>query len=331
MNAKFYLQHVRQSALSRLVYLRDWFLFSDNPLFCWKAWPVQSSREDLNDKVFFVLGSPRSGTTLLRRILSSHPQVFIPPENGGLATMIRTYGTFRWKSWNLAVQRVFDKFCTGYEFEKWEIDLKVVRKAAESIAPEDRSLAEIFNVLYTEYGLKHDPGKIRWGDKTTPGYFNYLRKLQMVFPKARFIHIVRDGRDCVASSIDAGFFDKNIEEAARAWKYNVKECRKLGRRIQNENRYHELRYEDLINLPKEKIDALCCFLDLEPDSDMMESLGSNHCTLPDVPAIGHHKNVQKPIFQDSVGKWKHKLPESEIEKVSGIIAQELAFYGYDTE
>ena len=330
LNLPFSLNRTIQIAAPRLVRLRDRFLFSDRLQIGNIQWPVQCRNQNEETPPFFIVGNPRSGTTLLRAILSKHQDVFIPPENGTLGEMIRTFGRYRWSSWQTVVSLIFDEFQKGYEFHHWNIDLERLKRSAESMPLENRSLAGLMHLIYRSYGADHAPGKIRWGDKSVPGSSFHLWKVALVFPQAKYIHMVRDGRDCIASSVKAGFFGKNYRYAAYAWKDNLKECRKFGEKVKKENRFLEIRYEDLISSPKRQIDALCRFLELEPTETLLNyhNIPQN---LPDVLSIPHHENVGKPLFRDSIGKWKQQIPESEVKSISRIIKDELAFYGYEEQ
>jgi len=321
---KRFWQRTRLRALSGLVRVRDRFKFADGSL-AGSKWPVRALADESRPP-FFVLGSPRSGTTLLRAILCAHPEVFVPPENGALGGMIRVFGSQRSSDWIEVVDAVLEKFTHGYEFSYWDVDMRSITEKAKAIPHGKRSLAALLQLLYAEYGSKKAPGKRFWGDKTTPGGFHYIYKVALVFPEANYIHIVRDGRDCVTSSVRAGFFNKSYQEAAYAWQDNVRLCRRFGRSVGE--RFHELRYEDLVTSPRSQVERLCSFLRIEPASAMLEHQSLVQNSTPDVSAIGHHGNVRHPISTKRLGKWQAELPESERERVSKIVAPELAFYGY---
>ena len=266
---------------STLVQCRDALMYSDRGPIAIGRWPVRSSNCHSKLNPFFVLGHPRSGTTLLRALLCNHSDVFIPPENGGLWKMVRVFGSLRGQSWENVVIGVLTEFARGYEFDLWNINLEDLSNEALQLAPEQRSLGNLIGLIYRKYGAVHAPGKNVWGDKTTPGSFSYLGKLSRVFPHSAYVHIVRDGRDCVASSIKAGFFDKSYSVAAQAWVDNVRGCRKFGQRCESNGRFLELRYEDLIRMPAEIVRSLCDFLGLEYESSMLD----HHCGLAE-PTTG---------------------------------------------
>jgi protein-tyrosine sulfotransferase len=328
MNKSAYLYWMRTRVLSPLVPqpLRERILLSDHPWIRNSNWQIRSARHGLPSRPFFIVGNPRSGTTLLRSILSNHPEVFIPPENGSLGGMIRTFAGNRHQPWKTVVTLMLEKFRGGYAFDYWKLDLDEVQSAAESLPVEERTLSSLINIIYLKYGSIYARGKTRWGDKTA-GNSPALGKIYLVFPEALYIHAVRDGRDSIISNVKAGFARSYIEGAYQ-WKKNVRICRNFGRKLRAKDQFFEYRYEDLISKPEKTITELCHFLSLEPTETMLRYQGAD-THLPDVFVVPHHQNVTKPIFQDSIGKWKTQIPKPELPSVLKIMGKELALYGYE--
>jgi hypothetical protein len=200
---------------------------------------------------------------------------------------------------------------------------------AAELPLEGRSLAGLIRFLYHQYGSRHGLERRFWGDKSTPGEFLYLHKLALVFPRARYVHIVRDGRDCVASSVRAGFFEGSYYQAAYAWRDNVRFCRRFGRA--RSGHFLQLRYEDLVSSPAEEVTRLCRFLGIEPVDSMFEHHNLVGKTAPDVCGIEHHENVRRPISKDSLGKWRSELPVPALGMVSRIVHPEMKLYGYSLQ
>jgi hypothetical protein len=264
---------------------------------------------------------------LLRAILSHHPDLFIPPENGTLGQMMRTFGAYRTAPWNDVVTAVLKDFRENYDFENWDIDLTLLAREVAAFPPERRNLSALINYLYSAYGRIHAPGKTRWGDKTPLNSF-YLDRIALVYPNAQYIHILRDGRDCVCSFVKAGMWQKDYILAAYGWRDSVRRCRRFGRQPQYQNRYFEIRYEDLVSCPEQKVPELCQFLGIEPTEQMLHFGGSiGHVS--DVTRKAHHKNLSKPISRDSVGAWKEQIPKAELPSVLRILRKELSLAGYE--
>ena len=320
----------RQSSLLRghLTKLRDRQIYP-LPTFSGGATLPLSSIDDQIGEPFFILGSPRSGTTLLREIVNRHPHLYIPPENGSILRMIQAFVANRREPWLVAVERVLDEFEQGYEAQYWNLNKAALLLNAEEVKPSQQSLATLYELIYREYGARMQPEKRRWGDKSTPGKFSYLDKMNLVFPQSKFINIVRDGRDCVASAVKAGFFEKSFIRAAYAWSDNETFCRRFGASL-GEHRYHSLRYEDLLDDPDKSLKQICAFLNEDFYPSMLDSAESLKLASPDVKSIAHHKNVLRPLNKDSIGKWKHQIPLNMQTRVCAILHKQLAYYSYSS-
>ena len=320
---------LRTAGLDAAILLRDRWMLSDRRGGR-RMWPVRTAADESAGarEPFFLMGSPRSGTTLLRAIVSSHPKIFIPPENGAWRQMIRTFGARRGEAWDAVAGAVLEAFQAGYEFDQWRVERAALASGARAIPEERRSLVALIDTIYRAYGDAHAPGKPIWGDKSTPGGYRYLPKLALVYPRSRWIHIVRDGRACVASSLKAGFYGRDHEEASYAWRQNVRACRSFGQRFAGGGRFLEIRYEDLVSSTGEEIDRICAFLDIEPSEDMRHHDAVLASTASDLKAIGHHENVRRPVSQASLDKWRNELSTAQIGEVSRIVHAELKSYGY---
>jgi hypothetical protein len=307
--------------------MQDRVRFSDHSWIRGSGWPVGSS-ETLPSRPFFIVGNPRSGTTLFRSILSCHPDVFIPPENGALGDMMRVFLEKRAQPWTEMVSAVLAAFREAPAFEFWQVDLEEVRKAAEALPAERRSLAGLIDGIYAHYGSVHAPGKRRWADKSAGFSTDYLHRLALVFPQALFIHVVRDGRDSIVSNVKAGYAQKSYLRAAFMWKDNVRRCHRFGKQLRAQNRFFEFRYEDLISATEKTVSAVCRFLDLEPTESMLHYQGAS-AQLPDAFMRPLHQNVTKPIFQDSIGKWRTEIPQSEWPVLMKVMRKELSLFNYE--
>lgn len=278
---------------------------------------------------FFILGHPRSGTTLFREILNRHPALFIPPENGSIESMYDAFISRRNLSWDQAVDGVLDAFKDGYQFKFWCSDLPSLKQQALALPSEEQSFARLFDLIYRDFAGETAVAAKCWGDKSTPGYFSYLPKIEQTFPAARYIHLIRDGRDCAVSCVKAGFYSKSHVVAANAWTDNMYYCRRLARRVGE--RYLSIRYEDLTDEPTEWIKKVCQFLELDFHPSMLETTPAtteNNSGKDYVAAIAHHPNVRKPISKSYAGKWKTELPAELIDQIQAITRNELAREGY---
>ena len=283
---------------------------------------VINDESNLSCIPFFIIGSGRSGNTLLRSILSGNSDISIPPESYRIPFAIKKFHIFNNRDWEDIVPQVLKEFEDCKEFYTWEIDITDVQKRLEDIADSKRTLSNIFDELFCTYAEKHSPGSKIWGDKT-PMNTLYLDWIGTVFPRSKFIHIIRDGRDVASSYLKMERYD-TILEAANRWINSIESAQSFGSKIK-EN-YMEIRYEELVTKPEEVIKDTCDFLDIDYDSKMLDHTKQ-------VKKLGdtdkeHHSNLSKPISSDSVGKWRNNLSESDQESITKLLHKHLQRLGY---
>ena len=283
---------------------------------------VINDESNLSCIPFFIIGSGRSGNTLLRSILSGNSDISIPPESYRIPFAIKKFHIFNNRDWEDIVPQVLKEFEDCKEFYTWEIDITDVQKRLENIADSKKTLSNIFDELFCTYTEKHSPGSKIWGDKT-PMNTLYLDWVGTVFPRSKFIHIIRDGRDVASSYLKMDRYD-TILEAANRWINSIELAQSFGSKIK-EN-YMEIRYEELVTKPEDVIKYTCDFLDIDYDSKMLDHTKQ-------VKKLGdtdkeHHSNLSKPISSDSVGKWRNNLSESDQESITKLLHKHLQRLGY---
>ena len=283
---------------------------------------VINDESNLSCIPFFIIGSGRSGNTLLRSILSGNSDISIPPESYRIPFAIKKFHIFNNRDWEDIVPQVLKEFEDCKEFYTWEIDITDAQKRLENIADSKRTLSNIFDELFCTYTEKHSPGSKIWGDKT-PMNTLYLDWIGTVFPRSKFIHIIRDGRDVASSYLKMERYD-TILEAANRWINSIESAQSFGSKIK-EN-YIEIRYEELVTKPEDVIKYTCDFLDIDYDSKMLDHTKQ-------VKKLGdtdkeHHSNLSKPISSDSVGKWRNNLSESDQESITKLLHKHLQRLGY---
>lgn len=277
-----------------------------------------------NIKPFFIIGSGRSGNTLLRRILDSHPDLHIPPETYVLGQTIRVFRRNRHLPWRDLVYLTLSQFQYHPEFETFDIELRPLAESLLSVPSESRSLALILDRFYRYYSVTKGDGCKRWGDKTPINTFS-LDFIFNVFPKAQFIHIIRDGCDVVPSYVRAGIY-KNIDNAAKRWLNSINCAKKFAKKYQNS--CLEVKYESLVSHPEIAVAQICNFLNIEYESSMLNS--NEHAKeMGDVILRKHHNRVLEPISVSSIGKGRKQLSHQEKIFLQRIIGRKLEELGYE--
>jgi len=170
----------------------------------------------------------------------------------------------------------------------------------------------------------HEQGKPRWGDKT-PHYVRHIEWLADAFPKAQFVHMIRDGRDVAHSRLKAGF-SPDLRHSARHWKHEVCQGRVVGQTLAAD-RYFELFYEDLVRTPTPTLQILCDWLDLPLEDAMLAFHQGDDSYIPDEHAHLHPR-IDEPIDPYRAQAWQRTLPRhqvAEVEDVAGSLLQELGY------
>ena len=285
-------------------------------------YPIINAPSNLSCTPFFIIGSGRSGNTLLRSILSGNSDISIPPESYRIPFAIKKFHIFNNRNWEDIVSQVLKEFEDCKEFYTWEINIKDVQKRLENIEDSKRTLSNIFDELFCTYAEKHSVGSKMWGDKT-PMNTLYLDWIGTVFPHSKFIHIIRDGRDVASSYLKMERYD-TILEAANRWINSIELAQSFGSKIK-EN-YMEIRYEDLVINTESEIQRICNFLNTQYDSAMLDH--TNQVEKLGDTDKSHHSNLSKPISSESIGKWKSNLSESDQESITKLLHKHLDRLGY---
>ncbi|MGH9196508.1 MAG: sulfotransferase family protein [Acidimicrobiia bacterium] len=261
------------------------------------------------------MGRGRSGTTLLRAIFDSHPQMAVPPESHFILPLARRLS----RAGGFTVEGFVRGLFRREDFGAWELSDEQIRAALDEDRP--RSYADALRSLYRLYARLHN--KSRYGDKT-PSYLLEMPEIAGLFLEARFVHVVRDGRDVFLSRKDAGFKPDTAEGNAVVWKQFVTRGRLDGLAI-GSFRYREIRYEDLIRDPETQVRSLCSFLELEFDPRMLEYYARAESL---VGAQPHHANIYRP-FKDDLRDWRVEMTAREVVGFELIAGETLEQFGYE--
>jgi sulfotransferase family protein len=169
-------------------------------------------------------------------------------------------------------------------------------------------------------------GKTRWGDKT-PAYIGHVDRLASIWPDARFVVLVRDGRDVALSVMSVPFGPNNTWAAARSWATAIRQGRDAARRYPG--RVLEVRYEDLVANPEAEVRAICDFLALRYSPDMLAIERTDRSKVVEDQA-GWFTNVWSGITTAAVGKWRTDLTPRQVEMFESVAGDELRALGYVT-
>jgi hypothetical protein len=192
----------------------------------------------------FVIGAPRSGTTLVRLILDSHPRISCGEETHFLRDLEAVVG----RNWDLVA--------TYGLARAWWIE----------------HLRGLYETFQAEVLAQN--GKVRWAEKD-PTYTLHLPFIEELFPTAVYVHLLRDGHDVVASFRDRWGYKSAARAARTEWARYVTAARELGRRLP-QDRFLQLRYEELVADPETQGRRLFAFLGESWDPTVLDFDPRNH-------------------------------------------------------
>jgi hypothetical protein len=287
-----------------------------------------------------VVGVGRSGTTLLRLMLDAHPALTIPPETHFVPSLIQASGTLRFNP-GRAVECIVEG-----RHRRWpDFGLNGDELLAELRAIPHFNAPDTLRTFYRLYAEKQ--GKSRWGDKT-PDYVRKMRKIQTTLPEARFIHLIRDGRDAGLSH-NARVVNRGVREPlpaaelARRWVLRIETARETAAGLTG---YLELRYEDLVTDPEPALRKVCELIALDYDPAMLsyheraeERLQEMAGELPAVagrPAreagerVAAHAMATQPPSRERIARWKEEMSAADVAEFEATAGNLLAELGYET-
>lgn len=256
----------------------------------------------------FMFGHTRSGLTILLKILSNYTPAAGCRDQGMLLRfkdVLPLYGDLTERS---NMMRLIQDILNSYEYTR-------LLRAPEIEANElyDRLPAMTYAALINEvYKVKAEvSGKTKWIEKT-PYYALRIPDLLELFPNARLIHMSRDGRDVAASVFRSKHGHKNGYAAGRYWNDHMLAARS-GRDLVGDERFHELRYEDLLGDPVGSFAGLLEFLRLDPS--LVEAWS---------------KDADSVLKRNNTNKWKTQLSQRDVQLFERVAGDTLELYGYET-
>lgn len=246
--------------------------------------------------VIFVVGSPRSGTTLVQRILTVHSEI---------ASIEGETGFFTWRN-------LFDPKRNFFNIHAEKI---------ATMTQESSSLIEFFDRCYDQYMLPRTESYLL---EKTPQHVNHLAFILKHFRNARVINVIRDGRDCFCSAKDNPWIPQNKSAAtfARYWK----KCINNAQRFNSDPRVLNLRYEELANQTDMQLKNVMAFLGLELEADQTDPsrFGSDRRA-----NLKEFEKLSQPINNSSVNRWRTQLSQVEIQCFEKVAGKELIASGYE--
>lgn len=277
---------------------------------------------------FFVLGNPRSGTSLFRLMLNSHPDITVPPECGFALWLAEKYNSC-----------IFDDFTYGNyasdvvnstKFETWNLDKESILDMFVRVRPKNYS--EMAGLVYFSYAQERHKESLFVGDKNNY-YIKHMTDINVYFPSSKKVFIIRDGRDVACSylelsrkNIDSKYkpiLPTSISDIAIEWSASAQS-------IKDEISHGSIfiKYENLLFNSEKELVKVCDYLGVSFSLDMLDYRSNN-----DEPKdfLQWKGNTEKELLGDNIGKYKKTLSKQECNIFGEIAKDYLRYFNYEIE
>lgn len=276
-------------------------------------------------KPVFIVGAGRSGTTPLQLALNMHPQLGVYGETQAFFVH-RRFGSEPSGARTEQLLKYWTPLIAGCSPHADLFDDEKVRARLASAS----TYAEIVDRIFEALAARE--GKSRWGEKS-PAHIFRLAEIRTAFPGAQVIHIIRDPRAVVSSSIKAfhegQLSDWNIYRVARYWL----RCFKIHAQQQSESArdgYLLVRYEDFVSRPEQTLRDVSSFLKIGFVPEMLNAhrVASKYVKENSGALPAHHALTEKPLDRSRVQAWKEILSSDQARLVEQVAGKQMQQIGY---
>jgi len=272
-----------------------------------------------SDRPIFVVGCPRSGTTMLSLMIHAHPRMAMPPESRFLLKEWRRRAKFG--DLSTPEQRMkLAKACVRSGSKVRDLGLDP-QETLEAILAAPPTMGSAFGTIFKMFADRH--GKPRWGDKR-PAYYQEVDVLLRLFPDAQIVHIVRDGRSNVASLKKMPWWPYDSIGSMAAWS-QAEYCSRRNQKRLPADTFHVIRYESLVADPEPVLRELCRFLDEDFHPAMLEP-SEVRDVVPEKKTW--HGNLKQSVNTDQVESWRKGLDPWELGLMETVLRRKLKRWNY---
>jgi hypothetical protein len=266
----------------------------------------------------FVLGCPRSGTTVLYHMLLSAGNFAVYRAESNVYSVLQPrFG----KLGSEGNRRELLKYWLKSKlFEVSGLDASVIQN---KVLHDCHSAGDFLRIVMEESARAQ--GVERWAD-CTPDHLLYMREIKREIPDALFVHIIRDGRDVALSYAKQGWsypfpWDRNEQVAVAGlyWEWIVRKGRQVGRELGHD--YYELHYEDVVEKPRETLGKLSEFVGQELDYDRIKQVGIGSVSEPN-SSFASGRDFRP------VGRWAEQMSPEQLAHIEALIGSFLKDLGY---
>lgn len=290
---------------------------------------------------FFIVGVGRSGTSIMAEVLNQHSEVHVVDESHLWASLgSRSTADLSVDDFVQALERVKLTAGThpqGHLVRLLGMDEQRVRELVSPASPDQLlPLRRILDPLMA--ALMRAQGATRWGEKT-PAHLDHVDAILAAYPRAKFIYMLRDGRDVAVSLKRDNWGPKTLHDAAYKWQKSARRARELAAKL-GEGRWLTVSYEALVARPEEQVPQVTEFLGLSFEAGMLSPTAIDTSTSIGFSARGRTDQNFSPsflewsqapksvFFSSSVGNWQ-QLAREDVEALEALMGAELVANGYE--
>ena len=283
----------------------------------------------------FIIANPRSGSSLLRLMLTCHQNICVPPECGFAVWLHDDYKDWQLDDISTRLEGFLDDLYQSRKFETWKLPREMLTERIHTAQP--RSYANLVESVYQSFAIFRDGRCVRWGDKNNH-YLNSIDLIKELFPEVHFIHIVRDVRDVACSYMEVGSaaidseyrprLPSQLKEIAREWQENMETIGRSFANMAMEN-VSEIRFEDLVAHPESILSELSASIGEPFDPQMLSYHERNReQELEPTEFLQWKAKTRQPPDSSRVQRFREELSASDLDSVVAIARHGLQTYNY---
>jgi hypothetical protein len=300
---------------------------------------MTSLRKDIEERFspIFIVGTSRSGTTMVNRALGNHSDILGMNELHFFGTIwdpFRPATVLSREKWRLMAAGLLARVRRGiWGGEADEKDLGDAELTLSEIVEKDMTQVFLFACILQK---EADGADKRYVTEQTPSNIFYAPKLLELYRNARILHLVRDPRAVLfsqknrwrqkwlgASHIPMSnafrvFVNYHPITMTKIWE----KAFEIGKSLDAHPRYRRVRYEDLVANPEREIDGICGFLGIPFEEKMLDvpQVGSSHA---------RHNGEKRGISPDGVNRWQDRLPKNDAAICEFMAGDKMREFGYE--
>ena len=275
-----------------------------------------------NVKKIFIVGCPRSGTTLLQQMLDAHPDIAIAPETHFMRHFWERRDDYGDLNQDVNYRHLLEDITAIPEFTEMGLSTPDFLEVSWN---RERSYANLFNLILEHFAEQRGVEVV--GEKT-PNHLLYMSEIKQFFPSACFIHIIRDPRAVVNSWRSVPWSNGSITGDAKVWQRYMSRGINFDEPVKSS--VFTLFYEELILAPEKNLRSLCDFLGLTFVPAML-TYNQRKLQLVNVMREPWKAEAVKPISQKALDRWQRELSRQEICEIEAVTFSEMKYWGYEVQ